>query len=140
MPGIGPRRAAALAAAWADHRALRAVSAFLSGHGLDTRYAARLVGAYGQDAPRVLAANPYRLVAEVPGLGFGAADRLGRALGVRPAAAARLQAAVHAALLRAAERGTPASTGTRSPPPPPTWPTSSRRPSNPPPRNCWRAA
>jgi exodeoxyribonuclease V alpha subunit len=105
VPGIGPQRAAALAAAWADHRALREVSAFLAAHGLNGRFAPRLVAAYGSDAPRVLAANPYRLVAEVPGLGFAAADRLGTDLGVRPAAPARLQAAVHAAILRAGEAG-----------------------------------
>src|SRR5919202_6887152 len=34
VPGIGPQRARSLAAAWADHRALRAVSAFLSEHGI----------------------------------------------------------------------------------------------------------
>ncbi len=105
VPGIGPQRAASIAGAWVEHRALRAVAAFLAEHGLDTRYAPRLVAAYGRDAPRVLGANPYRLVAEVPGLGFAVADRLGRDLGVRATATVRLQAAVHAALLRAAEKG-----------------------------------
>ncbi len=105
VPGIGPTRAAALAAAWEEHRALRAVSAFLTAHELDARYAPRLVAAYGVAAPGVLAANPYRLVAEIPGLGFHAADRLGRDLGVRETAPARLQAAVHAAALRAGEAG-----------------------------------
>ena len=74
-------------------------------HQLDARFAPRLLNAYGTDAPKVLSSNPYRLVGEVPGLGFAAADRLGRSLGVRPGAVARLQAATHAALLRAAERG-----------------------------------
>ena len=36
VPGIGPRRAAALAEAWVEHRALRAVAAFLAEHGLGT--------------------------------------------------------------------------------------------------------
>ena len=105
VPGIGPQRAQSLAAAWKEHRALRAVAAFLSEHGLHTGFAPRLVRAYGDDAPRVLAANPYRLVAEVPGLGFASADRLGRDLVVRPTSPARLQAAVHAALLRASDQG-----------------------------------
>lgn len=105
VPGVGRQRATAIAAAWSAHRALRAVAAFLAEHQLDTRFAARLVAAYGAETPRVLGANPYRLVGEVPGLGFPAADRLGQSLGVRPAAAPRLQAAVHAALLRAAEQG-----------------------------------
>src|SRR5438093_10684367 len=70
VPGIGPRRARSLAAAWADHRALREVSAFLSRHKIDARIAPRLVQAYGADAPRALATNPYRLVGQVPGFGF----------------------------------------------------------------------
>ena len=105
VPGIGPQRAQAVAAAWAEHRALRAVSAFLVEHKLDARYAPRLVAAYGPDAPKVLSANPYRLVADVPGLGFGAADHLGQDLEIRPTAPARLQAAVHAATMQAAEHG-----------------------------------
>ena len=105
VQGVGAQRAAAIAEAWRAHRALRAVVAFLSEHGLDTRYAPRLVGVYGADAPRIISANPYRLVGDVPGLGFAAADRLGQALGVRPEAVPRLQAAVQASLLRAAEAG-----------------------------------
>lgn len=105
VPGIGPQRAKALASAWSAHRALRAVSAFLSERGLDTRYAPRLVAAYGADALRVLNANPYRLVADVPGLGFAVADQLGQRVGVRASSAARLQAAVQAVLLHEAEQG-----------------------------------
>jgi len=105
VPGIGQRRAEAIGVAWVEHRALRGIVAFLSAHSLDTRYAPRLLKAYGAEAPRILAANPYRLVAEVPGLGFAAADRLGHDIGVRPTSPARLQGAVHASLLRAAEQG-----------------------------------
>src|SRR5919205_4662398 len=47
VPGIGVQRAQSIAAAWTEHRALRAVAGFLSEHGLDTRYAPRLVGVYG---------------------------------------------------------------------------------------------
>ncbi len=105
VPGIGPRRAEAIARAWSEHIALRSIVGFLSSHGLEPRYAPRLLKAFGAEAPRVLAANPYRLVAEVPGLGFAAADRLGASIGVRSTSPARLQAAVLATLLRAAERG-----------------------------------
>lgn len=105
VPGIGRQRAEAIAAAWLEHRALRGIIAFLSEHRLDTRFAPRLLRAFGAEAPRILAANPYRLVAEAPGLGFPAADRLGQQLGVRPTSPARLQAAVLAALLQATEQG-----------------------------------
>ena len=105
VPGIGPQRARGIAAAWAEHRALRDVMAFLAEHGLDTRFAPRLLAAYGTDAPRILSANPYRLVADVPGLGFPSADRLGKDRGVRHTAPARVQAAVQAALLAAGQNG-----------------------------------
>jgi exodeoxyribonuclease V alpha subunit len=105
VPGIGPGRARAIAAAWSEHRALRDLMAFLAEHGLDGRFAPRLLAVYGTDATRILAANPYRLVADVPGLGFPSADRLGEDLGIRPTAPARIQAAVQATLLRASENG-----------------------------------
>ncbi len=105
VPGIGPQRAKGIAAAWAEHRALRDVMAFLAEHGLDTRYAPRLLAAYGTDATRILSANPYRLVADVPGLGFPSADRLGKDREVRHTAPARIQAAVQAALIDASQNG-----------------------------------
>ena len=105
VPGIGPHRARAIAAAWAEHRTLRDVMAFLAEYGLDTRYAPRLFAAYGTDALRIVSANPYRLVIDVPGLGFPSADRLGKERGVRHTAPARVQAAVQAALLAAGQNG-----------------------------------
>jgi exodeoxyribonuclease V alpha subunit len=105
VAGIGAKRAGELVAAWAEHRTLRAVATALAARQVDARFAPRLVAAYGEQAPRVIAANPYRLVADVPGFGFRAADRLGQAAGIRPVALARLQAAVHAAALRDGEAG-----------------------------------
>lgn len=105
VPGIGSLRARTIAAAWVEHRALRAVAAFLAEHGLDTRLGPRLVRAYGADAPTVLGTDPYRPVGQVAGFGFGAADRLGVHLGIAETAPARLRAAVRAVLVRAAEEG-----------------------------------
>ena len=105
VQGIGRQRAHTIAAAWVEHRSLRGIVAFLSAHRLDIRFAKRLLDTYGEAAPRTLAANPYRLVGEVKGLGFAAADRIGESVGVRPSAAARLQAAVLSALVEAGEAG-----------------------------------
>ncbi len=105
VPGIGRQRADAISVAWREHRALRGIVSFLSDHQLNPRFAPRLLRAFGPEAPRILAANPYRLVAEVPGLGFAAADTLGAAIGVRKTSPARLQAAVQSVLIAASENG-----------------------------------
>ena len=105
VQGIGRQRAHTIAAAWVEHRSLRGIVAFLSTYRLDIRFAKRLLDKYGEAAPRTLAANPYRLVGEVKGLGFAAADRIGESVGVPPAAAARLQAAVLSSLVEAGEAG-----------------------------------
>ena len=105
VQGIGRQRAHTIAAAWVEHRSLRGIVAFLSAHRLDIRFAKRLLDTYGEAAPRTLAANPYRLVGEVKGLGFAAADRIGESVGVPASAAARLQAAVLSALVEAGESG-----------------------------------
>ncbi|MFN8635285.1 MAG: AAA family ATPase [Chloroflexota bacterium] len=105
VPGIGPQRARGIATAWAEHRALRDVMAFLAEHALDTRFAPRLLATYGTDAVKILSANPYRLVADVPGLGFASADRLGMDRGVRHTAPVRVQGAIQAALIEAGQNG-----------------------------------
>jgi exodeoxyribonuclease V alpha subunit len=110
VSGIGVKRAGELVTAWAEHRTLRAVATALAARQVDARFAPRLVATYGDQAPRVIAANPYRLVADIPGFGFRAADRLGQEAGIRPTALARLQAAVHAAALRDGEAGHTRST------------------------------
>ena len=105
VPGIGPQRAAG------HRRGLGRAPRPARGDGVPGRaraghaFAPRLLAAYGAEAPRILAANPYRLVADVPGPGLPLGRPLGEDLGVRPTAPARLQAAVQAALLRAAEKG-----------------------------------
>ncbi|MBI3977779.1 MAG: AAA family ATPase [Chloroflexi bacterium] len=105
VPGIGAARARSLAEAWARQRSVRRVVEWLRDRNVSTLYASRIVQAYGEDAPSILAANPYRLALEVPGFGFVAADQLGRAAGVRADAPVRAQAAVEWCLHRAADDG-----------------------------------
>jgi exodeoxyribonuclease V alpha subunit len=105
VPGIGAKRMAWLRAAWAEHRALRAIIQLLYENGISTLYAHRVYHAFGPSAPAILGANPYRLAQEVPAIGFVAADRIARRRGTPPGAPARLQAGVEAALLSATTAG-----------------------------------
>ena len=55
---------------------------FLQGHGVSATYAAKIFKRYGKEAVRTVQANPYRLAADIHGIGFITADKIARCLGV----------------------------------------------------------
>ena len=67
VPGIGPRRAADLAAAWKQNSDRRDELIFLQGLGVTPAYCRRLFARYGENAAEVVRGNPYRLAEEVDG-------------------------------------------------------------------------
>jgi len=98
VPGIGPRRAADLAAAWKQNADRRDELIFLQGLGVTPAYCRRLFKRYGDNAAEVVKENPYRLAEEVDGIGFLKADAIARELGVAEDAPERLAAAAAFAL------------------------------------------
>ena len=105
VPGIGPVRAARIAATWAEQRQVREVMAALQSHGISTSLAARIYRRFGDESAAVIAREPYRLAREVWGIGFKTADKIARAIGIAPDASERLQAGVLHALGTAADAG-----------------------------------
>ena len=105
VAGIGKKRREWLVQAWAEHRVLREIIAFLSEYQLSTLYAQRLYRELGAIAPALLQANPYRLAEAVPMIGFKAADRIAHQQGTPPGAPTRLHAGIEAALREAAGDG-----------------------------------
>jgi exodeoxyribonuclease V alpha subunit len=105
VPGIGPVRAARIAATWAEQRQIREVMAALQGFGLSTSLAVRIYKRFGDDSARVIQEEPYRLAREVWGIGFKTADKVAQAVGIAHDAPARLQAGVLHALSAAADDG-----------------------------------
>jgi exodeoxyribonuclease V alpha subunit len=82
VPGIGPKRAAAIRKAMIDKRAVKEVMVFLESAGVSPTFAHRIFKRYGNDAIRRVSENPYRLAADVHGIGFLSADRVASHLGV----------------------------------------------------------
>ena len=82
VPGIGPKRIAKIRKAWDQHRAARDVMVFLQSHGISPAYAGRIHKRYGAKAVAVLRDNPYRLAADVAGIGFKRADEIARSCGI----------------------------------------------------------
>jgi exodeoxyribonuclease V alpha subunit len=105
VPGIGPMRAARIAAGWAEQKAVRDIMLFLHGHGVGTARAVRIYKTYGADAVQVMSQDPYRLARDIRGIGFRTADAIAMRLGIDKAAMVRLRAGISYALTEAMDEG-----------------------------------
>jgi exodeoxyribonuclease V alpha subunit len=105
IPGLGHKRALAVAKAWGEQRALRDVMVFLQGHDVSAALAMRIWKRFGASAVDVVKRNPYALALDVWGIGFKTADRLAGALGISKDSRGRLQAGLLQALHDATESG-----------------------------------
>jgi exodeoxyribonuclease V alpha subunit len=81
VSGIGPSRAAAIAAAVRTRQAEAERMAFLQGLGLGPATARRILEKYGFEATQIVREDPYRVAEQVPGIGFRTADAMARQLG-----------------------------------------------------------
>lgn len=105
VPGIGPERRARIKAAWEQQKAVRDIMVFLHSYGLGTSRAVRIFKTYGHEAVALIRANPYRLAADIPGIGFKTADELAGRLDIGPQDPFRLQAGLRYTLVTASAQG-----------------------------------
>ncbi len=82
VPGIGAKRARALAEAYREDAARHRVLAELRGFGLTGGQAATLYERWGPEAPTRVVRDPWALIEEVHGIGFQTAERIAHAAGV----------------------------------------------------------
>lgn len=105
VEGIGPKRSREILRAWSEQREIKEVMIFLQSHGVSTHYAIKIYKAYGPQATQLVRENPYRLAADVYGIGFKTADRIAAALGVPKDAPQRIEAGTLYLLGQGADRG-----------------------------------
>ncbi|EIM28748.1 SF1B family DNA helicase RecD2 [Microvirga lotononidis] len=103
--GIGMAKALGIGEAWAEHRALKDIAAFLNAHGIGGFLLTRIYRAYGVGAIDIISANPYRLALDIPGFEFALADHVAMQLAVEPTAEIRLQAGLANVLSEAVKDG-----------------------------------
>jgi exodeoxyribonuclease V alpha subunit len=103
--GIGRTRAVRIVAAWKEQKAVRDIMVFLHSHGVGTSRAVRIFKAYGSDAIAVISENPYRLAADIRGIGFLTADTIASTLGIEKTAMIRARAGIGYTLSEATDDG-----------------------------------
>lgn len=103
--GIGRTRAASITEAWRDQKSVRDIMVFLHSHGVGSSRAVRIFKAYGRDAIALITENPYRLAADIRGIGFLTADRIAASLGIDRQAMIRARAGIGYALTEAMDEG-----------------------------------
>jgi exodeoxyribonuclease V alpha subunit len=105
VPGISKKRAKAISERWRRDEEGRALVVQLLGLGLTKRLIQRIRVRYGDATGRVVTKEPYRMIDDVPGVGFRTADTLAAKSGVAKDDPARVAAAVDYALSEATSEG-----------------------------------
>ena len=105
VEGLGPKRTAMIAAAWAEQKAIKEVMIFLQGVGVSTSLAVRIYKKYGDASVSVVRHEPYRLAADVWGIGFKTADTIAVAVGIAADSPERIKAGLAYTLSEAADDG-----------------------------------
>ncbi len=105
VDGLGPKRTAMIAAAWAEQKAIKEVMIFLQGVGVSTSLAVRIYKKYGDASVSIVRDEPYRLAADVWGIGFKTADTIAQSVGIARDSPERIKAGLAYTLSEAADDG-----------------------------------
>ncbi|NKI40309.1 SF1B family DNA helicase RecD2 [Streptomyces physcomitrii] len=105
VPGLGPKRTKLIGAAWEEQKAIKEVMIFLQGVGVSTSIAVRIYKKYGDSSIDVVRHQPYRLAADVWGIGFLTADRIAQSVGIPHDSPERVMAGIQYALSQSTDQG-----------------------------------
>ena len=105
VAGVGPKRTRLVAEAWEEQKAIKEVMVFLQGVGVSTSLAVRIYKKYRDGAISVVRHDPYRLAADVWGIGFKTADVIAQAVGIPHDSPERIKAGLQYTLSEAADNG-----------------------------------
>ena len=82
VEGIGSKKLAVITESFYEEKQVNDIAYDLEQHGVAGRYAGRLLQKYGDDVHYVLTEEPYRMIAEIDGIGFKTADQMALAYGM----------------------------------------------------------
>ncbi|MDJ0379740.1 ATP-dependent RecD-like DNA helicase [Streptomyces sp. G-G2] len=105
VPGLGPKRTKMIGAAWEEQKAIKEVMIFLQGVGVSTSIAVRIYKKYADASISVVRNQPYRLAADVWGIGFLTADKIAQSVGIPHDSPERVKAGLQYALSQSTDQG-----------------------------------
>jgi exodeoxyribonuclease V alpha subunit len=105
VPGLGPKRTKRIGDAWEEQKAIKEVMVFLQGVGVSTSLAVRIYKQYGDESVDTVRREPYKLAADVWGIGFKTADTIAQAVGIPHDSPERIKAGLRYTLSEAADDG-----------------------------------
>ncbi|WP_071461266.1 SF1B family DNA helicase RecD2 [Bacillus massilinigeriensis] len=82
VPRLAPEKAKMLYDTLLEHQGLEQVMVGLNQFGFGPQIAMKIYQAYKDQALKIIKDNPYKLVEDIEGIGFGRADELGRQMGI----------------------------------------------------------
>ena len=82
IPKLPPEKAKMLYDTLMDHQGLEQVMVALNQYGFGPQISMRIYQAYKDETLEIIQKNPYKLVEDIEGIGFGRADELGYQLGI----------------------------------------------------------
>ncbi|MET9425233.1 ATP-dependent RecD-like DNA helicase [Streptomyces sp. NPDC006540] len=105
VPGLGPKRTKMIGVAWEEQKAIKEVMVFLQGVGVSTSIAVRIYKKYEDASISIVRNQPYRLAADVWGIGFLTADKIAQAVGIPHDSPERVKAGLQYALSQSTDQG-----------------------------------
>ncbi|WP_342432413.1 ATP-dependent RecD-like DNA helicase [Neobacillus sp. FSL H8-0543] len=93
IPRLPPEKAKMLYDTLMDHQGLEQVMVALNQYGFGPQISMRIYQAYKDNTLEIIQKNPYKLVEDIEGIGFGRADELGYQLGISGSHPDRIKAA-----------------------------------------------
>ncbi|WP_088044365.1 ATP-dependent RecD-like DNA helicase [Bacillus sp. EAC] len=82
VPSLAKGKAKEIYETILSHQGLEKVMSFLSGYGIGTALSIKIYKTYNETTLDVIRTNPFKLIEDVDGIGFGRADEIGRAIGI----------------------------------------------------------
>ena len=82
VPKIGPKKIETITKSWSEQRKIKSLMMFLQSLGVGASFGRKIFKIYGTESVKNIKENPYRLIDDIPGVGFKVADTIASKLGI----------------------------------------------------------